>query len=295
MTRYVPRHDLAIAASPERWDLNKENRAHWADRLDHGADSIDMSLSTLYLNALFSVHADPEAAMLETWEAWVAAMQMHHAFFMLTTSAPGTELELMVDHKVRRPVATGPESFTNADNWTTAFHLAVICRDHERYRQLCEIPVDLLREAGESKGTQYNPYTYHWISAIQDFVLNRPGLGDHLRSAMELSTPEHAFGSPEVLDTIVFPQMRTFLHLVRRDTDKFNDVLVRSLEQFRAFQTADEQRTRKVSGVVPLGLLSLACLAFDTDRHDPDFRMEVESGYLPKHLVQASWHGEFPI
>ena len=296
MTRYIPRHDLGRDVEDDLWESIEENRDLWADRLDNGANSIDACLDSFYLDAMYAVHADPDAARIETWEAWATAMQMHHAFFMLTANPPGTQLELMVNHKIRRPVATGPSSLTNADKWTTTFYLAVICRDQQRYRQLCEIPVDLLREAGESNGAQYDPFIYHWISAVQAFVLNRPGLDEELLAAMELSTPERsAFGSPDVLDMVVFPELNTFLGLVERDTDKFNQALAQGLELFRAYQTSDEKRTRRISSVVSLPLLGLACLAYDTAEHDPDFRMEVTSGYLPKHLLERSWHGEFAI
>ena len=50
-----------------------------------------------------------------------------------------------------------------------------------------------------------------------------------------------------------------------------------------------------VNGIEPLPLTRLACLAYGKTAHTPDFALEVESGYLPKHLVQGSWHGEFPI
>ncbi|MEE2036485.1 immunity 49 family protein [Nocardiopsis sp. CT-R113] len=295
MSHYITRHDLGRAPEEDLWEENKSNRDRWSERLDTDASAIDMSLSSFYLDAMFSIHEDPDAAELETWEAWVAALQMHHAMFMMATHPQGTELEVMFNHKIRRPRATGPEYCANAGNWTTAFFLAVICRDQQRYRQLCEIPVEFLREAGESDGTQYNPFTYHWISALQAFVLNRPGLDEELLAAMELSTPENAdFGSPELMEMIIFPPMNIFLRLVERDSAKFNDSLAQGLELFRDYQTADEKRNHSIKGVVSLPLLAMACLAYDTAEQDPDFRLEVESGYLPKHLVQRSWYGEFP-
>ncbi|NYH52020.1 hypothetical protein HNR06_001609 [Nocardiopsis arvandica] len=243
---------------------------------------------------MFSTAADPEASRLETWEAWTTDMQMHHALFAVETSPPGTDLELMVHHRIRRTKATGPSSSTSAGNWTTAFFLAVICREQQRYRELCEIPVELLRAAGESEGTQYNPFTYHWISALQASVLNRPGLGEELLAAVELSTPECVdFGDTETLDKLVFPPMNTFLRLVERDSDKFNEALAQGLALHRDYYTADAGRTNDVEGVVPLGLLAMACLAYDTAEQDPDFHFAVESGYLPEHILQRSWYGEF--
>ncbi|MEU3510314.1 Imm49 family immunity protein [Streptomyces longwoodensis] len=44
------------------------------------------------------------------------------------------------------------------------------------------------------------------------------------------------------------------------------------------------------SGAVALGPLALACLA-----HDGGIPIDVESDYLPKHLLQRGWLGEFEI
>ncbi|GAA0982967.1 hypothetical protein GCM10009551_028720 [Nocardiopsis tropica] len=263
--------------------------------LESKPSGVDVMVGTLHIDVMFSTAVDPEVSLLETWETWTADMQMHHALFAVQTNPRDTELELMVNHRLRRTRATGPKTSTNASNWTTAFFLAVVCRDQKRYRELCEIPVDLLREAGERKGTRYNPFTYHWISALQNFVLNRPGLGEELMAAMELSTPERVdFGDTESLDKLVFPPMNALLRLVERDSAKFNEALAQGLALHGDYYTADAERAEDIEGVVPLGLLAMACLAYDTAEQDPDFRLEVESGYLPKHLVQRSWYGEFP-
>ncbi|MFD3684387.1 immunity 49 family protein [Nocardiopsis sp. NPDC058631] len=276
--------------------MSTENRNELSLILESNPESIDFALSTLHMDVMFSTAADPEVSRLETWEAWTADMQMHHALFTVQTNQQGIDLELMVNHEIRRTRATGPKTSTNASNWTTAFFLAVICRDQKRYRELCEIPVDLLRASGERRGTRYNPFTYHWISALQAFVLNRPGLGEELLAAMELSTPDQVdFGDTESLDKLVFPPMNTFLRLVERDSDKFNEALAQGLALHGDYYTANAERSHTIMGAVPLSLLAMACLAYDTAEVAPDFRLEVESGYLPKHLVQRSWYGEFPV
>ncbi|NYH53300.1 hypothetical protein HNR06_002889 [Nocardiopsis arvandica] len=89
--------------------------------------------------------------------------------------------------------------------------------------------------------------------------------------------------------------MKVFLHLVERDSDGFNAALVQGLELFKSYYTATPERCEDIEGTVPLSLLAMACLAYDTAEQDPDFRLEVESGYLPKHLVRRSWYGEFPV
>ncbi len=47
-------------------------------------------------------------------------------------------------------------------------------------------------------------------------------------------------------------------------------------------------------GVVPLGLFAPACRDHDRGHRHPEFTLDVESGYLPKHLLDGGWVGEFP-
>ena len=292
----IPHHGFSQLTDEENLPRIPEEREDWLQRLEKRPYNIDISLGTIYLDSLFSTASDPDVSLLETWEAWVASMQFHYTVFMLATHQPGTNLEILIDHKVRHLKAVGPMYCANASNWATAFFLTTICRSEEKRRELCEIPVDFIKKAGESDGAQYNPFTYHWISALQALILNRPGLGENLLAAMELSDPDRVdFGDADILNKITFPQMNTFLRHVEGDKDKFNEALAQGLTLFHEYQTSSEEHASDIEGIVPLGLLARACIAYDNSRHDPDFALEVESGYLPKHLLQGSWHGEFPI
>ncbi len=110
---------------------------------------------------------------------------------------------------------------------------------------------------------------------------------------MELSDPRQGAFGGEALDLLVFPGMEVFRQLLLGDTTKFNEALVHALESHKRYYTREEMRNR-ISGIVPLRLSALACLAYDKAEHTPGFSLEVESEYLPKHLLRRSWHGEFP-
>ncbi|MFD3684384.1 immunity 49 family protein [Nocardiopsis sp. NPDC058631] len=284
-----PNYPVHIAKIPER-------RKFYVGWLVESLSDAGGPLNGVKNQAELCLAVDTDAARPETWESWVTWMQVSEAVLAVSTTEPGTRLTRRIDYQEHSLTAVEPAYFTNASNWLDAFYLAVTCREQERYRSLCQISVETLRQAGESQGSLYNPYIYHWIQALQAFVLNRPGLPDHLTKAMELSDPARSeIGTPETLNKLVFPQLNTLVHLVRRDSAKFNEALTEGLELFRSFHTATPERAEELDGGTPLGLLAMACLAYDTAEVDPDFRLEVESGYLPKHLVQRSWYGEFPV
>lgn len=54
-------------------------------------------------------------------------------------------------------------------------------------------------------------------------------------------------------------------------------------------QSRDEERARDSDGLIALGPLAIACLA-----RDSGFTTHVESGYLPKYLLDSGRHGEIP-
>ncbi|ADH70009.1 MULTISPECIES: immunity 49 family protein [Nocardiopsis] len=294
MTYRIESHRIDNPAYRIKEKQFQEKRVKKIDDLSRHPESIGTTSSTVYRYAKIALTLDPEGGKLETWEAWAAAMQVFNAVFDLSTAPEGARVQCVIDHEVRDLTATGPGHFTNAGNWETAFFLAVTCRDEKRWRRLCEVPVDLLREAGERGGIQHNEYVYHWVAALQAFVLNRPGLADHLARAMELSDPRNGAFGGDTLDRIVFPQMNAFRFFAANDADGFNRALAEGLTAFRDHYTATAESAEDVHGVVPLGLLALACWAHDRGHHHPEFTLEVESGYLPKYLLDGGWVGEFP-
>lgn len=297
MNYFVARHDIGYPPDENAGEEAKENREAWSEKLERSPGTARMALSSLWLDVVFCLHGDPEAQWLDTWEATAMAMQMHHAVLLSRATPRGEQIEVMVDHHVRVVEAVGPDSALNASTWTTAFFLAAVCRDQGRLDQLCDIPVDDLREAGESDGTQYNAFTYRWVGALQAFIKGQNSVfGDELLAAMELSQPDTvSFGDPGVLNRLVFPPMDALLRLAERDGAAFNESLARALGLFREHQVAESERRKDVEGLLPLSLLGIACWAWDLSVFDSEFSFEVDSGYLPKHLLEGSWRGEFAI
>ncbi|MGY4968314.1 immunity 49 family protein [Streptomyces nigrescens] len=246
---------------------------------------IDSTFSTalLYLQARCTV--DPRAAELETWEAVVNVMQLGSAMFAASGVSEGT-VECRVNRELRNIPALGPSSFADAGNWLTSFWLAVVCRDQKRMTELCEIPLDRLR----SPEGAYDEYIYHWVDVLQTYWLQRPGLVDKLIAAIEASHPDAVSVTPrDLLQAVLYPPINLFHRFVTKDEQGFNQALLEALELHKAHWTADEDRTADPDGRIALGPLAIACLAYDGG-----IPVEVESEYLPKHLLQHGWLGEFP-
>ncbi|MFF1459735.1 immunity 49 family protein [Streptomyces sp. NPDC058330] len=245
---------------------------------------IDSTFRTSLLHVEARCTIDPRAAEVETWEAVVSAMQVGSALFAMTSATEGT-VQCRIDHEVRTLPALGPRSYADAGNWLAAFWLAIVCRDQTRMTQLCDIPLDAL----QSPGGQYDEYIYHWIDTLQAYWLRRPGMTDKLLAAIETSYPEEVSIAPrDLLQGVLYPPINLFYRFVRRDEAGFTQALADALGLHKAYWTADEDRAKDPDGRINLALLAITCLAYDGE-----IPAQIESEYLPKHLIPRSWLGEF--
>ncbi|MFB8031587.1 immunity 49 family protein [Streptomyces sp. NPDC056004] len=287
MTTAFARHDMPGGPEAERFAERTDNYLFRSiNGLEESTDVIDSVLGTAVLSLRAHCVVDPRAAAVETWEATVSAMQLSSALFAATGMNEGT-VECRVNRKLRNlPAAVGPRSSADAGNWLMAFWLAVICREQQRMTQLCEIPLERLR-APEGA---YDEYIYHWVDALQTYWLRRPGLVEKLTAAIQMSDPSVARIAPlDLLQGQLYPPINLFYHFVTRDTEGFTPALIEALKLHQAYWTLTEARTTDIKGAIALGPLAIACLAYDGK-----FPICVESDYLPKHLLQHSWLGEFP-
>ncbi|MFF3782917.1 immunity 49 family protein [Streptomyces sp. NPDC001933] len=287
MTVAFARHDMPGGPEAERFTERTDNYLFRSiNRLEESTDVIDSVLGTAVLSLRAHCVVDPRAAAVETWEATVNAMQVSSALFAVTGMNEGT-VECRINRKLRNlPAAVGPRSSADAGNWLMAFWLAVICREQQRMTQLCEIPLERLR-APEGA---YDEYIYHWVDTLQTYWLRRPGLVEKLTAAIQMSDPSVARIAPlDLLQGQLYPPINLFYHFVTRDTEGFTPALIEALKLHQAYWTLTEERTTDIKGAIALGPLAIACLAYDGK-----FPIGVESDYLPKHLLQHSWLGEFP-
>ncbi|GGO53663.1 hypothetical protein GCM10012287_40850 [Streptomyces daqingensis] len=284
MTVTVPRHFEPGPSSVRFGEELGEDVVSDVQRLEQSPEMIDFAFDTALLHLWARCTADPAAAKLETWEAAVTAMQIGSAIFAVTAEAEGT-VECRINEQVRRIPIIGPRPYADAGNWLTAFWLAVICREQKRMTELCQIPLDRLRSA---EG-QYDEYVYHWVDALQAYWLGRPELVEKLVAAIEGPYPDVATVAPsDLLQSILYPPINLFHRFVRKDEAGFNEALAEALTLHKTYWTADEDRAKDPDGRIALGPLAITCLAYDGG-----IPIEVESEYLPKHLLQRSWLGEF--
>ncbi|AZM90404.1 hypothetical protein D1J60_19745 [Streptomyces sp. W1SF4] len=255
----------ALSSSPRRL------RSAWKD-------------GTFNVQARFGV--DPQAAELGTWEAVVDAAQLGCALFRTAGMAEGTT-EVRIHHAMRTLSAAGPSWEANAEDWTEAFWYAVITRDQPRMTELCELPIDVLR----ASGADHDDFFYHWVAALQAYWLKRPELVPELTLTFQRSHPNVAvIAGRDYIQHIAYPPINLFYKFLRKDEEGFRLALLEALELHKQYWTATPERADDIDGLVPIGILAVTCLA-----HDGGIPVNVESPYLPEHLLKRSWVGEFEV
>ncbi|MEU6893459.1 immunity 49 family protein [Streptomyces sp. NPDC046557] len=227
---------------------------------------------------------DADAVMLETWESWLLAMQVHSAVFA-ATATDRESVTCKIRQEERELATTGPQFNLNAGTWIQAFYLALICRETARLDMLAKVPVSLLRECG---GVM-DDYVYAWVETLQSFWLRRDDLREHLVRAVDLSAPEAArILDAETMGKLQYPPIMMFYRYLRNDAAGFNEALGDALRRHKEYWTVDEDRRENIEGVVAIAPLAIACLA-----RANGIPIEYESGYLPKALLEFAWRGEF--
>ncbi|WP_079199304.1 immunity 49 family protein [Streptomyces sp. CB01249] len=255
------------------------------DELARSSKLIDATFNTSVMGLRARCLIDPEAAAIETWESAVNALQMGSALFAVAGAGEGT-VECRINHKLRTIPAPGCRLVAGAGAWLTSFWLALICRDQPRLTQLSQIPLEQLH----SPQALADEYLHHWIDTLQTWWLRGPALADKLIATIETSDPSVARVAPlDMLQGVLDPPINLFYHYLRRDQDGFTPALADALKLHRAYWTLNEDRAADINGTIALGPLAIACLA-----HDAGFPLGIESDYLPKHLLQRTWIGEFP-
>ncbi len=94
-----------------------------------------------------------------------------------------------------------------------------------------------------------------------------------------------------IAPTDVVQQLLLFYRFIRRQHEGFSQALVSALESHREYWTAKAEGGNFAyiaDGAIALGLLAIACLAYDAG-----FAIDIESEYLPRHLLIRSWLDEF--
>lgn len=257
--------------------------AEFTTRLEHDTSGFGGGFQAAVDLAHARCADDAGAAKLETWEAWVTAMQVGSALFATTLAREGTVQCRVGERELALP-GSGPAPYAGARAWLDAFWLAVVCREQERLTGLCRVPLEELRRI-----EPVDDYVLHWIDTLQSYWLRRPtdDVVQKLIATMNASGPDVATRTPaDFLNLIDYQPVALFHRLLTNDQAAFSEALAEALAHHARYWDG----SGAPRGRVALGPLAMACIAYDMG-----FPVDVDttSPYLPKYVLNREWLGEF--
>ncbi|MFB6873983.1 immunity 49 family protein [Streptomyces sp. NPDC056323] len=231
-------------------------------------------------HALARCEADPKAAGIDTWDAWATAVQLGSALF---TGARPQDCRLGEDLVLQLP-ATPAAPLADARAWLDALYLAIVCREGERIRRLCQVPLETLRQ-----DDSVDAYVLCWIDTLRAYFCERDsmdGVVERLVATMNASGPDEVTRAPmEFVDGIDYRTVALFHRLVARDHDKFAETLTEALAEHRTYWGPSTAPRAHVA----LGPLAMASLAFDYG-----FPFAPDRPHLPLYLLNRERIEEIP-
>jgi hypothetical protein len=280
----VVRHEFPTFDAAQRNELLHSAAVQAVERLEESPKGFDQAFLLTLTEAESRCAVDSLAGNAPTWRAWVAAMQVGTAMFASATTAEQS-VAARISGSIRTIPASGTAHCVNAGNWIKAFWLSVICREQGRMTDLCNVPISLLRESG----AEYDEYIYAWVDVLQSYWLNAGNVGDKLVAAVNGTDPDRAeIADRNLMLKILYPPLDLFTQYLRQDHERFNAVLAEVIQWHKEYWSEEQDRASSSEGLVALGPLAIACLAYDAG-----FPIDVDSDYLPKALLEGAWVGEF--
>jgi hypothetical protein len=172
------------------------------------------------------------------------------------------------------------ESTASGGAWIDGFFQAAACRDARSQAALCGVPTALLR----ASTTTNAEYGYLMVDALKAFAASAPEASKLILAALEATDPEGM--DPRLVEYDLYidvPLLRLLFYVNARDGE-FAEALPEALRHHRQYYSRGQKRRDDPKGFMPVGLLGLAALA-----HDRGIPFDVQSEYLPPHLVRGDF------
>ncbi|MEU7787879.1 immunity 49 family protein [Amycolatopsis sp. NPDC049159] len=273
----VPRHPTDESAAWEEIEDLSPQVITFLDRVGKNAAALKNLQQTTLMLTQWRTVVDPVAGQLETWEDLRIAAQAATAVFTAADTGEGQPVEAVVAKPVRF-AATGPTSAANPGAWLNAAWLAVIDRNDDLIQRLCAVSPETLRAAG----TEHDAYLDPWVETVRTFLAHREVTPELFGAAMDGTDPDNArVTPPQVMLQLVYPPIKTFYYLLRRDQAQFTSALTDTVRQHRTFWSADGLADS------PDGFLALAPLAIAVLARSVGISVDVDSEYLPRNFVDG--------
>jgi hypothetical protein len=276
MPTQISRHPVAghrIAAAVD--DFAERLAAAVDAEQEGGSDGAGWSIITGLLLDYVGARSltDPELTDPTTRLALSSAAETATGAVAVPARPAGERLAVTVSY-TGTGVAYGPGPVERTSlslvDWLDAWRLGSICRASSFV--VLQEARRLLPEAGTGQPVNLRLRLAQSEAMYHDQLM-RPEQG--------AAVLDRALAQPDEADPVLVAELTALRSLLARDRQAFDRDLVDLLHRHRAAASTDA----RPATLLPLGPLSLACLAVD----DLGWGIAIESGYLPRTLLNPRW------
>lgn len=270
----IPRHPIDadfLANLPDRAKMSLDSLARLTAATRKNVESLGVLANAGLFAAAISSLLDPKSEQVV--QAFQLARQALNALFSCSLD-PTVAVTVGAGEPViyaQKPDA----SSVCVGNWLDAFYLNLIFGDLPAVKRLCDFPTVLLQQSP----TIASEYRYLYKDALCSYVNGDEDVIDRIISAMKATDPNR----PDIYDRhmvlkVGVPQVELFYRAVTHDS-KFGPAMQVAVQRHREYWS--EQPT-SVRGFVSIALLGIVVLGLDVG-----LQINVDSPYLPMHLIRT--------
>ena len=275
---HVPMHkidDEFMAGMNERAKMSLDSLPRLVKAARTRPQSLGILANAARTTAAYCYLADPQSA--EVFRALQLSRQALNAMFACAVNAPQATVASLGDGEPVTYLEKPDASSIYVGTWLDGFFLNLVFGDLEAVRRLCCVPTALLR----ASPTKSSEYSYLYKDALCAYVNAEPDVVARIITAFKATDPDR----PDIINrymtlAITVPQLEVFLYAISRDT-RFGLAMQAAIERHREYWGDSQDNARSFRGFISIELLGLAVLGMDVG-----LSFDVQSPYLPMHLIQ---------
>jgi Immunity protein 49 len=270
------------------------------EQLDHSAEDLQYSLSRVAkkpdnLSSLLTI-ALRYAGYLSVLEP--NSVQIYRALSIAanTISSIFSLADLSITEKYDLYVGegpafsfpqTGPSTYSDSVTWKEGYFLAAACREKHVLDSLVSRSTDIMRQSSDG----VNEYSHLVVDALKSFYNLETSIEETNEKLIAVAgATDESKIRPLTIDAtinIVLPEMELISCILEGNFEHFNESLADALNCHKRHWSSDEKMSGDPRGFIAIGLLGIACFAYDKG-----FPIEVESEYIPKCILEKQFFAQ---
>ena len=271
----------------ERHHFNNESKefyySYFIEKIEKLKKSIEFNPKNagFIFKSAFSAIGDAvacEKPTEEVFELIYLATELGVNYFRNVRALEGASVVMEIQEEEFEVTAKPDNSYSNAYNWQQYFYCAMISRNGEAIDELSAVPEEVFR----ASEIVYDEVDFAIVRFLKGIYQDEK-IAPLLLEAIKLTA--HEFNDKErldYLDYIKLPELELYMHIFGDENEKFNISLAEALESHKKFWKKDPNDPE---GWISFPIICACIIAYESY----DFKIEVESDYLPMLLVTNDW------